>query len=201
MDLSIIIPCKNLENWITPLLDSLNEQETTMKMEIIFICDYCKDRTCEIIKEKIDSRFDTKVLIGNYCSCGYARKIGLDLAKGKYIWFLDGDDWLTYNHAIQDLYNEMVNNDLDIGEFRVKSKQNPEGVYGCATCWRAMLSKRIIGDTRFPHSNIGEDNVFSDIVWNKNGKYKKVDLAPYFYNHPRKGSNMDMLYHYFDKEE
>jgi hypothetical protein len=59
-----------------------------------------------------------------------------------------------------------------------------------------MLSKRIIGDLKFNDRQNGEDNDFSDEVWNNpNAKYQTIDFAPYFYNYPRKGSQSDIAYH------
>ena len=78
---------------------------------------------------------------------------------------------------------------MDIVEFKIKSNSNPDGAFGGGTVWRAMLSKRIIGDLTFNNRQVGEDNDFADIIWNKeNAKYGKIDFAPYFYNFPRKGS-------------
>lgn len=52
MDLSIIVPCHNLENYITPLLVSLQSQVYDKeKVEIIFVCDSCSDNTKKIIQE------------------------------------------------------------------------------------------------------------------------------------------------------
>lgn len=203
MDLSLIIPCRNLENYVGKLIETLNKQQFTMNLEVMFICDSCTDKTFNVIFKNLDKDKykNFKLVDGNFGSVGYARNYGLDNTTGKYIWFIDGDDWLTYDNAIEDIYQEMINNNLDIGEFRIKSVANPEGVYGLATVWRVMYSRDIIGNTRFEPLPINEDSVFNDIVFNKGGKYGKIDIAPYFYNHPRKGSIMDLTYHYFKDDE
>jgi glycosyltransferase involved in cell wall biosynthesis len=198
--LSVIIPCYNLEKWIEPCLDSLLEQTNLMKInrEVIFICDSCTDRTREIIEEKTkdNSAWDYIIKETSVHCPGGARNVGLDIAKGKYIWFIDGDDWLTDPRAVDILVDCMLKDDMDIVEFKIKSKANPDGVFGSGTVWRAMLSRRIIGNERFNDRQNGEDNDFSWNIWHKEGrKYGKVALAPYFYNYPREGSQSDIAYH------
>lgn len=202
--LSIIIPCHNLEKWIEPCLISLLEQKNEQKInrEIIFICDNCTDRTREIIESKIkdNTSWDFIIEDANVRCPGGARNIGLDKAKGKYIWFIDGDDWLTTEKAVDTLIYCMIKDDMDIVEFKIKSRANPDGVFGTGTVWRAMLSRRIIGNTRFNDRQNGEDNDFSWDVWHKEGvKFGRIALAPYFYNYPREGSQSDIAYHTVEK--
>lgn len=198
IDLSIIVPCHDLEDFIMPCLESLIMQENKLnaQREIIFICDNCTDNTYDIIQKTMrNSSWNYSIIKANAGSPGGARNIGLDKAKGKYIWFVDGDDWLTTDNAIDTVLNCMIKDDMDIVEFKIKSKAHPEGVFGGGTVWRAMLSKRIIGDTRFNDRQNGEDNDFSWEVWHKpNAKYGKIAAAPYFYNFPRKGSQSDIAY-------
>ena len=202
--LTAIIPCHDLEKWIKPCLNSLINQDNNLRLqrEFIFICDNCKDKTHEVIENMFkNTKLDYTIVDANVCSPGYARNIGLDKAKGKYIWFIDGDDWLTTNDAIDVVLNCMIRDDMDIVEFKIKSKAHPDGKFGGGTVWRAMLSKRIIGGTRFNNRQNGEDNDFCDIVWKKpNVKYGKIDFAPYFYNFPREGSQSDIKYHTYKKE-
>lgn len=197
MDLSIIIPCYNLEKWIKPCIDSLNNQENKLniKREIIFILDNCTDNTEEIILNNIKN-WDYKIIKATEGSPGGARNVGLDNSKAKYIWFIDGDDWLTCNNAIDTVFESITKDDMDIVEFKIKSKANPDGVFGGGTVWRAMLSRRIIGDKKFNNRQNGEDNDFSWDIWNDpKARYKKIDFAPYFYNYPRKDSQSDKAYH------
>ena len=198
-DISIIIPCHNLEDWIGKCIDSLLIQTNiyNTKRDVIFICDNCTDNTQIIIEEKMhNSEWEYSVVESRAGSPGGARNLGLELTNSKYIWFIDGDDWLTCPEAIDTLYNCMTKDDMDIVEFKIKSKANPDGVFGTGTVWRAMLSRRIIGNTKFNDRQNGEDNDFSWEVWHKPGvKYGKIDFAPYFYNYPRKNSQSDLAYH------
>lgn len=147
IDISIIIPCHNLENYIDKLLLSfymLNLQN--IKIEFIFILDDCLDKTEEIIQQYMgDSNY--YIYKCNYHSCGFARNIGLDHANGEYIWFIDGDDWIIYPDIIKDCLTIMKNNNLDIIMLRFASN------FFKWTChemvWQYIFSKKIIADTRF----------------------------------------------------
>ena len=135
------------------------------------------------------SNWDYIILDTEYGSPGEARNVGLEISKSRYIWFIDGDDWLTCDNAIDTVLECMIRDDMDIVELKIKSVANPNGIFGGGTVWRAMLSNRVIGNLRFNDRQNGEDNDFSWDVWNKpEAKYGKIDFAPYFYNFPRVGS-------------
>jgi glycosyltransferase involved in cell wall biosynthesis len=194
-NITLIIPCHNLEKWITPCLNSLKKQENKQKLKrrVIFICDNCTDKTHSIIEDKMKYCYSWKweIIDAAAGSPGAARNIGLDKTNSEYVWFVDGDDWLTCNNAIDELYRLMKKDDMDIIEFKIKSKANPDGAFGGGTVWRCVLSSRIIGNMRFNDRQIGEDNDFIWDIYHKPGaKYGKIALAPYFYNFPRIGSQM-----------
>lgn len=190
--LDLIIPCHNLEEWIEPCLQSICEQKNVLEAQrrAIFICDKCADQTHAIIEKYMStSNWDYIILDTEYGSPGEARNAGLEISNSRYIWFIDGDDWLTCDNAIDTVLECMIRDDMDIVEFKIKSVANPNGVFGGGTVWRAMLSSRVIDGLRFNNRQNGEDNDFSWDVWNKPGaKYGKIDFAPYFYNFPRVGS-------------
>ena len=90
--ISIIIPCFNSEKYINNCLNSVLNQ-THKNLEIIIIEDYSNDNTYSILSDfsKIDSRI---ILLKNSQNLGvsYSRNLGLSIAKGDYICFLDSDD-------------------------------------------------------------------------------------------------------------
>ena len=90
--LDVIVPCYNVEKYVGFALDSLLEQ-TFSEFRIIVIDDASTDHTWDILRdyEKKDERI---CLYRNRENCGiaYTRNYGLDLAKSKYIAFMDADD-------------------------------------------------------------------------------------------------------------
>lgn len=91
--ISVIIPVYNVEKYISECLESLINQ-TYKNLEIILINDGSRDNSgaiCDKYKEK-DSRI--KVIHKENGGVSLARNSGLEIAKGDYIAFVDGDDYL-----------------------------------------------------------------------------------------------------------
>ena len=108
MDLSIIIPCHNLENFIDPLLSSLKQQEfTPFEVELIFVLDDCTDNTAKKLMQFQADQYRIHLINTIVHSCGLARNIGLEHSHGKYIWFVDGDDWILSSTAIKQILTIM----------------------------------------------------------------------------------------------
>ncbi len=89
---SVIVPCYNCENFVEETINSILEQSYT-DYEIILIDDCSKDNTFSIIK-KYEESYENIRAYKNTRNIGVAltRNTGVDLAKHKYIAFLDADD-------------------------------------------------------------------------------------------------------------
>lgn len=91
---SVIIPVYNSEKYITRTLNSILNQ-TFQDFELICINDCSVDNSLKILEEfaKKDNRIK---VINNEKNLGAAlsRNIGIDIAKGEYIYFLDADDYI-----------------------------------------------------------------------------------------------------------
>lgn len=92
--ISVIIPVYNLEKYIYECLESLRNQ-TFNDFEAIIINDGSTDKSLEIIQRfiDIDSRFRCITIVNS--GQLLARKVGLELSEGKYLSFLDGDDFVS----------------------------------------------------------------------------------------------------------
>lgn len=93
VDVSIIIPTYNAEKYISRALDSAIQQ-TYAEIEIIVVDDGSTDNTYKVIQayQKKDLRIQYYKKINGGVSS--ARNIGLKVARGEYVIFLDSDDWL-----------------------------------------------------------------------------------------------------------
>ncbi|MBQ9700148.1 MAG: glycosyltransferase family 2 protein, partial [Lachnospiraceae bacterium] len=90
---SVIIPVYNVEKYIKRCLESVLNQ-TYKDIEIVIVDDGSADSTRDICEEYAkDNCFVTYIRKENEGQ-GVARTLGLQSAKGKYVTFLDGDDWL-----------------------------------------------------------------------------------------------------------
>lgn len=88
---SVIIPAYNVEKFIERTVASILRQ-SLQEIEIIVVNDGSQDGTLNILKSIQDKR----LAIVNQRNHGVsaARNTGIDQAKGEYLFFLDGDDWL-----------------------------------------------------------------------------------------------------------
>lgn len=98
---SIIVPIYNVEDWVKKTVSSLVEQTYT-NLEIILVDDESKDSSGKIVDEL--AMQDDRIVVVHKPNGGLAdaRNAGLRIATGKYVLFLDGDDWLDAD-AIQTL--------------------------------------------------------------------------------------------------
>ncbi|MDY0302375.1 MAG: glycosyltransferase [Candidatus Moranbacteria bacterium] len=91
---SVIIPTYNCEKYICRAIESVLEQDFD-NIEIIIVDDASTDNTRNIIKKYYENNNEVKIIFqSENQKQGAARNSGLDKAKGKYIFFLDADDWI-----------------------------------------------------------------------------------------------------------
>ena len=94
--ISIIIPCYNASKYVTTCYSHLIKQ-TEGGWEAIFINDGSKDDTLDILHSIASNDSRIKVYSQQNKGAAKAREYGVKHAKGKYISFLDIDDYLSYN--------------------------------------------------------------------------------------------------------
>ena len=113
---SVVIPLYNSEELIGECLDSLLIQ-TFQDFEVIVADDCSTDNSVEIVESyapKFNGRLQITQTENNSGGGGYIpRNIGLDLAKGEYVIFLDSDDFLLGN-ALETLYKSAKKYDVDV---------------------------------------------------------------------------------------
>jgi glycosyltransferase involved in cell wall biosynthesis len=116
--ISVIIPVYNSEKYLESALDSVLNQ-TFQDFEILCIDDGSTDSSKEIIKKYMNEDKRIKYFYQKNQGPGPARNLGLKKSKGKYIAFLDSDDYLEKN-ALKTTYQKASDLDLDILFFNAK---------------------------------------------------------------------------------
>lgn len=181
MKVTIIIPVYNVEKYLSICIRSVVEQ-TYKNIEIILIDDGTKDNSGILCDSyvKIDNRI--RVIHKENGGLSSARNVGIEIATGDYIFFLDSDDYISEN-CISRLVSLMEEYDADISIIQMKyipenaDKESTEyekeeikimdsetaieeslyqKFFTC--CAPAKLYKRdVIGQVRFPFGKISED--------------------------------------------
>ena len=122
---SVIMPVYNVEKFLSIALDSLKNQ-TFSDFEVICINDGSPDNSLAILEEytKTDTRF--KIINQKNQGPGIARNNGLNNARGKYIVFLDPDDFLNTN-SLTILHQVFTSQNPDIIQFNFNRCNEEDG--------------------------------------------------------------------------
>ena len=97
IDISIIVPVYNNEKYLKRCLDSILNQ-TYKNFEVILVDDGSIDSSSKICDEYSNKYSNIKVIHKKNGGLGNARNKGLEFAKGKYIKFIDSDDYIRSDH-------------------------------------------------------------------------------------------------------
>ena len=117
MKVSIIVPVYNAEKYLEKSLNSLVSQSLP-DIEIICVNDGSTDSSLEILERF--ANIDERIVVVTQPNQGQsvARNVGLRLAKGEYVGFLDADDWVEPD-AFEKLYTKANGSDISICSIKV----------------------------------------------------------------------------------
>ncbi len=119
IDLSIVVPLYNTEEYIARCLDSLlNQDIPDDKYEIIVINDGSKDNGKQIVEKYANQYAQIKLFDQPNKGLSITRNRGLELAQGQYVYFIDSDDFVSPNSLLR-IIEYMKKHDLDIFGFGI----------------------------------------------------------------------------------
>ena len=127
--ISLIIPVYNGSDYIEECLDSAISQ-TLKEIEIICVNDGSTDNSLEILEKYASKDKRIKIVSKKNEGQGYARKVGLDSASGKYILFCDQDDKFASIDSFQIAFDriEKYNTDIAIFSFSYWDEENKRDI-------------------------------------------------------------------------
>lgn len=190
MKLSIVVPIYKVEPYLCKCVDSLLEQDLSKKdYEIILVDDGSPDRCGDICDEYASKYGNIRVVHRENGGLSAARNSGIEVAQGKYIQFVDSDDYLEPN-VLKTLVEKMDADNLDILRFNYQNVNEnyevfePNKVskpfvdYRDEVCdgltflnermgfacyaWQFMLTRDLLSDRRFYFK---EGIHFEDMEW------------------------------------
>lgn len=159
--LSIIIPVYNVEKYVRKTLESIFLSNFPKReLEVIVVNDGTKDNSMSIVNE-FAAKFDyLKIINQENQGLSVARNTGLKAARGKYLWFVDSDDWVE-NDSLPFLLEYLEHSDKDVLMFKIR-EYDEEG--------RILLE-------RFFHDNKNAEQISGTDVVLYQKKYG-VDITP-----------------------
>jgi glycosyltransferase involved in cell wall biosynthesis len=162
-DLSLVVPVYNSEKYLERCIKSIVNQKTKFKYEIIFINDGSTDGSEEILN-KYRLMDNIKLLNQKNTGISGARNKGLTIAEGKYIGFIDNDDYVSHEY-VEKLLSRAYLKDADMvkcGHFRF----NKNGIFAEKTYEEASVCG-YIGEKINLYSGLIWEGISKREMWNK----------------------------------
>lgn len=210
-EISIIVPIYNVEKYLGQCIQSVLDQ-TFSDFELILIDDGSTDSSLEICDKYANKDSRIRVIHKENKGVAAARNTGLNLCEGRYICFLDSDDYLEKDY-LEYLYRKIENsnydfvsctanfvdedgkfikrNDYGVNEFEI-NKDNVFDIYMKSNIiedvvWNKIYKKEVFKDLRYVEGLIYED---SEMIIRLLKRIKKALFTKaYKYNYRiRKGS-------------
>ena len=190
--LSIIIPSYNVEIYIKECLDSIVNQ-LTEEVELIIVDDFSTDKTKDIIKSYLLKYDFIFVENDKNLGPGASRNVALKYATGKYLTFIDSDDY------VPDYYVSTILDSIKEDKDYYKMAWSEFGMFGDVFHKVKNPSvHRMMADTVVKRSLIklpfkeevffGEDADFFRINIPSGSSYGTIDKPMYYYRRRRPGS-------------
>ncbi|MBR2951338.1 MAG: glycosyltransferase family 2 protein [Lachnospiraceae bacterium] len=194
---SVIIPVYNGSLYIKRVLDSLKKQRF-VEMEIILVNDGSTDDSVQVIQDSIEEFIEIGIILvlinKQNEGIAVARNTGLSVANGKYILFIDQDDWVDEDY-IQTLYTVAETEDVDmvIGGFKKIDNHgrileewkldclSPYSKYRITAPWGRIFRKAVLEqhNIMFMNTKISEDFYFNLIFMSNTPNIKVIDYVGY----------------------
>ena len=127
--ISVIIPVYNVESWLRRAVGSLQNQTCT-SYEILLVDDGSTDGSGALCDKLADDDVRIRVIHQKNQGAAAARNAAMEIARGDYLYFMDGDDWCDRT-MLKDMYRVASEHDLDllITGFTIDTYYDDEGKY------------------------------------------------------------------------
>ena len=205
--ISVIIPVYGVEQYLDQCIQSIADQ-TYYNLEILLVDDGSPDQCPQICDSWAEK--DPRIIAIHKENGGVsrARNIGIEAAKGRFIVFVDSDDYLEPEY-IEYLYQAHLDTGADISECRYTRDQEPEEKKGSVrpgmlrpvlqtpeealwiwshpdheelnlVIWNKMYRRELVGELRFEEGiGGGEDVLFTCYAFGKSRKIARIDNKLY----------------------
>ena len=184
MDISVIVPVFNLEDYIEKTIRSIQRQRFNGSIEIVIVDDGSTDNSLSIVQRISEIDQQVKIISQKNSGVSAARNVGLEAACGKYVLFVDGDDILCED-AVEKLVNGLEKHEdaiISCGDLKRIDSQDDQipstgnaaefansdqiiarilaGQYEVSACAKLFVRDKIAGIRFVEGKRINEDKCF-----------------------------------------
>lgn len=194
--LSIVIPIYNIEKYVEECISSIEFPGLENKVQIICVNDGSTDSSREVIVSCMKKFSNLTLVDQNNSGVSVARNVGMEHAKGKYIWFIDGDDYLikgAISYIVKILEDKNNNlpllvNSIGVDEFQ-KMPENTRNFKIKKVKYKAppganfiILPREVACKYKFEQNlNYGEDYFWTFLLGNNFDKVLRIRPSLYCY--------------------
>lgn len=192
INVSVIVPVYNVEKYIQRCVDSILNQ-TFKNFELILVNDGSTDNSLKML-EKYKNNKKVKIYSQENQGPAIARNYGISVSKGKYVMFIDSDDYIDSNY-IESYYQNINENNYDIViggykrvvgdkiQFVQKLKSEEFSKYIVTGPYCRIIKKEFLqkNNINFLNTNSSEDVYFNLMIYNKTNKIGIIDNTGYYY--------------------
>ena len=212
-EISIIVPVYKVEKYLDKCVQSIRAQ-TFGNLEIILIVDGSPDRCGEMCDTYAQEDARIKVIHKANGGQSDARNVGIDAAQGRYLGFVDSDDFIEQD-MYETLYNIIIQENADVsecgfydfyGEAKSITTNTPVHISVLNTeeairhtlqytpaVWCRLYRKEIFEKIRFPIGKVFEDSHIIIYLLAQTKRMVVTDAKKYYYVH-REGSVTNLSY-------
>lgn len=190
--ITVIVPMYNTEKHIKKCLKSIKNQ-TYKNIEVFVIDDGSTDNSGKLAKKFCEKYNNFNYIYKENGGVSSARNLGLSLASGEYISFLDSDDTIN-KRFLEELINNIKEYDsfamvnrmykiINLKKHKYPIKKESIGLLKSPSCCLKLFQKKYIDELnlKFENSSIGEDLEFTAKLLINNKNYTVVEK--YLYNY------------------
>lgn len=196
---SVIVPIYNVENYLRRCIDSVVSQ-TYKDLEIILVNDGSTDNSGIICKDYIER--DGRIIYIEQKNSGLsaARNRGIEKSTGKYLYFLDSDDYIN-KYTIELLMDAAIKNNVPVvvgnyeNVYEEKANLDIRTNTQCTVlnredffyqkvsnhAWNKLYLKELFNDVRYPVGKNYEDIATTYKIFAKTEKFGYIDFPFYKY--------------------
>lgn len=201
--ITVVIPVYNREKLISRAVSSVLNQPKSELLEIIIVNDGSTDDSGTVCERITHDNQNVRLYNQKNSGVSAARNLGISKAKGKYIAFLDSDDWWNDGFFDSTLADELKNSTVDIYDFsykvtnrslkyyKINNVSNREFIYDkngmgrynyshhCAKIYSTAFLKK--HELKYPDVVMSEDLLFCERCFYMLRSYKSVDKCIFTY--------------------
>ena len=203
LDLSIVVPVYNYVNVLKENIDSILNQKTKYKYEVILVDDGSTDGSNAVLQQ-YSSYPNVKVITQENGGIAYARNTGINVSTGKYLMFVDCDD-TVHDDIVESMMDEAYRENYDMVMCAHNlSKENEEciisvipNIYPCYNLlgyeseskifnyaglpWGKVFRRELWNDVRFFPGYWFEDSIIQFLIFTQIKTYSYLPKVLYEY--------------------